>query len=300
MDESEQVATLRRKAWLIRRNILAMIGTGKAGHLGESSSLAEIVAVLYFHAMRFDPRDVKAPERDRLILSKGHAVLAQYAALVELGVIPRDEMSKLKTVDGMLQGHPDMDRTPGIEAVTGSLGQGLSIANGMALGLRLDGIPSRIYVILGDGELSEGQVWEAAMATANYRLDQVTAILDFNRIQASGPTRETSRSPRRRKVGGLRLALHRGRARARPCRVGGRTRGGRRGEGPPLYGDRAHRQGQGVLLRRNTAAFHNGILTEDLYQQAWRDLRSGTALRGDHGHLQPAGGVRAGSGGARP
>jgi transketolase len=133
------VARLEEKAWRIRHDIATMIGVGRAGHLGGSSSLAEIMAVLYFHAMRFDPKRPRDPGRDRFLLSKGHAVLAQYAALVELGVIPREELAGVKSLGGMLQGHPDMDRTPGIEAVTGSLGQGLSIANGMALGLRLDG-----------------------------------------------------------------------------------------------------------------------------------------------------------------
>lgn len=166
-----------------------MVGTGKAGHLGGSSSLAEIMAVLYFHAMRFDPTDPRAPGRDRFLLSKGHAVLAQDAALAELGVVKLDDLERIKTLDGVLQGHPDMERTPGIEAVTGSLGQGLSIANGMALGLRLDGKGARVHVVLGDGELSEGQVWEAAMASANYRVDNLTAILDRNGVQASGTTR---------------------------------------------------------------------------------------------------------------
>ena len=274
MGESEQVAMLRRKAWLIRRNILTMIGTGKAGHLGGSSSLAEIVAVLYFHTMRLDPRDVKAPGRDRLILSKGHAVLAQYAALVELGVIPREEMSKLKTVDGMLQGHPDMDRTPGIEAVTGSLGQGLSIANGMALGLRLDGIPSRVYVILGDGELSEGQVWEAAMATANYRLDHVTAILDLNRIQASGPTRETFEIPHVAEKWAA-FGWHCVEADGHdPSALMSALEEAAGEKGRPAMVIAHTVKGKGFSFAENTAAFHNGILTEELYQQAWRDLEA--------------------------
>jgi len=122
-------------------------------------------------------------------------VLIQYAAMAEMGVIPREELKKLKTLDSYLQGHPDMDRTPGIEAVTGSLGMGLSIGLGMALGFRLDRRPNHVYVIMGDGELSEGQIWEAAMATAAFKIDNLTGIVDLNRIQATGPTREILDNP---------------------------------------------------------------------------------------------------------
>ena len=167
-----------------------MIGVGKAGHLGGSVSLGEIVATLYFHQMRFDPKRITDPNRDRFLLSKGHAVLIQYAALIEHGVIPRAEIKQVKTLAGLLQGHPDMAKTPGMEAVTGSLGQGLSIGVGMALGLRLDQRPSRVYVIMGDGELSEGQLWEAAMAAPRFQVDNLTGIVDRNRIQATGPTKE--------------------------------------------------------------------------------------------------------------
>ncbi len=149
---------LQLKAMQLRLNIIEMIGVGKAGHLGGSSSLAEIVSALYFSIMKIDPDNPRLESRDRFILSKGHAVLVQYAALAELGFFPREELKKTKTMDGILQGHPDMDMTPGIEAVTGSLGQGLSISVGLALGMRLDNSQSRVYTVLGDGELSEGQV----------------------------------------------------------------------------------------------------------------------------------------------
>ena len=156
---------------------------------GGSCSLAEIVAALYFGKMHFDPKALGDPNRDRFLVSKGHSVLIQYAALVELGVIPREELEKVKTLAGKLQGHPDM-MTPGMEAVTGSLGQGLSIAVGMALALRLAKSPARVYVVMGDGELAEGQLWEAAMAAARYKLDSLTGIVDRNRIQATGPTKD--------------------------------------------------------------------------------------------------------------
>ncbi len=187
--DAEKVVELKKVALKLRSNVLEMVGVGKAGHLGGSSSLAEITAVLYFHKMRLNPKNPKDPERDRFLLSKGHAVLIQYAALVELGYFPREELKKVKTLEGLLQGHPDM-KTPGIEAVTGSLGQGLSIANGMALALRLEKSPARVHVIMGDGELSEGQLWEAAMAAANFKVDNLVGIVDYNKIQATGPIKE--------------------------------------------------------------------------------------------------------------
>jgi len=190
MTDTATVKKIERMALQLRFDLLDILGVGKVGHLGGSSSMAEIAACLYFHAMRYDPKKPKDPDRDRFLLSKGHCVLIQYAALVELGVIPREELKKVKTLEGCLQGHPDMDRTPGIEAVTGSLGMGLSIGLGMALGFRLDRRPSRVYVVMGDGELSEGQIWEAAMAAAAFKVDNLTGFVDLNRIQATGPTRE--------------------------------------------------------------------------------------------------------------
>ena len=163
-----------------------LIGAGKVGHLGGSCSSAEIVAALYFHKMRHDPKNPALPDRDRFLLSKGHAALVQYAALAMAGYFPKEELKKVKSLGGMLQGHPDMTKTPGIEANTGSLGQGLSIANGMALGLRLNGSKSRVYVIIGDGEQNEGQIWEAAMAAASFKLDNLTAIVDRNKLMATG------------------------------------------------------------------------------------------------------------------
>ena len=188
--EDREKKMLYAMATKLRMDVLEMMGVGKAGHLGRSNSLAEIVATLYFHEMRIDPKRIEDPTRDRIILSKGHAVLIQYAALVELGLIPSSEMAKTKSLEGILQGHPDMAHTPGIEAVTGSLGQGLSIGVGMALAARLDGRKSRIFVVMGDGELSEGQVWEAAMAASAYRLGNLVGIVDRNRFQATGPTAE--------------------------------------------------------------------------------------------------------------
>lgn len=185
--EQEKLLRLKKRAVDVRANILQMIPPGKIGHLGGSMSIADIAAVLYFEHMNVfdDPKDSR---RDRLIFSKGHAVLAQYACLVELGYFDRAELPKVKTLDGTLQGHPDMDKTPGIEAVTGSLGQGLSVSLGMALGLQISGSASRVYCVLGDGELAEGQIWEAAMAACAFGADNLCAVLDYNRVQATDET----------------------------------------------------------------------------------------------------------------
>jgi transketolase len=186
----DEIRELQLKAIQVRANILEMIPPGKVGHLGGSSSIADVMAALYFHTMHVNKHDPKDPKRDRLIMSKGHAVLVQYACLAELGYFDRSELGKVKTFNGMLQGHPDMDRTPGIEAVTGSLGQGLSVSLGLALGLRLDKSESRVYTILGDGELAEGQIWEAVMAAKVYKASNLTAVVDWNGVQATSTTAE--------------------------------------------------------------------------------------------------------------
>ncbi len=194
MANEQLISALRQKAQKLRLNVLEMIGINMAGHWGGSSSLAETLAVLYFHAMNVRASAPKDSNRDRFLLSKGHAALIQYAALCEAGYFPREELKRVKAIDGLLQGHPDLT-IPGIEAVTGSLGQGLSIGVGMALALRLDRRPSRVYVVMGDGEQSEGQLWEAAMAASNFKVDNLTAFLDWNKTQATGRTEDIFRIP---------------------------------------------------------------------------------------------------------
>jgi transketolase len=186
MVTEEQIKKLEVSAWTIRYRIVEMTGVGKAGHIGGSCSAADIVAVLYGYKMRYVPSAPKCLTRDRFVMSKGHAALAQYAALAEAGYFPVSEIYKVKSLGGMLQGHPDLRHTPGIEANTGSLGQGLSIAVGMALGLRLDGYASKVYTLVGDGEIAEGQIWEAAMAATNFKLDNLVCIVDYNKVQATG------------------------------------------------------------------------------------------------------------------
>jgi transketolase len=273
MADAATIRRLERLALQLRFDILEMIGVGKAGHLGGSSSVAELTACLYFEVMRYNARDPKDPERDRFLLSKGHCVLTQYAALAELGVIPREELKRVKTLAGSLQGHPDC-ATPGIEAVTGSLGMGLSVGLGMALGLRLDGRPNRVYVVMGDGELSEGGIWEAAMAAAAFRVDNLTGIIDLNHVQATGPTREIFPIPDiaakfaafgwetlaidGHNVAEILAALEQAQqVRGKPTVIVARTV-----------------KGKGFSFAENNAAFHNAVLSEEQYRKALSELEA--------------------------
>lgn len=171
----------------LRRRVIEMLFHSQAGHPGGSLSAADIFAVLYFHELRVRPTDPQWEERDRFVLSKGHAAPIYYATLMERGYFPPEMLDTYDEIDSCLQGHPDCS-TPGVDMPSGSLGQGLSAGIGMALGARLRGLPTRVYVVLGDGELQEGQVWEAAMAAPHYGLDHLVAIVDVNRVQLMGRT----------------------------------------------------------------------------------------------------------------
>jgi transketolase len=177
---------LREHAKEVRREIVKMLTVAGTGHTGGSLSAADIVAALYFYKMRHRPEDPEWKERDRFVLSKGHAAPVLYAALALTGYFDRELLKTLRKIDSPLQGHPSSKMLKGIEISTGSLGQGLSIANGMAMGLKMDGLDSRVYCLLGDGELQEGQVWEAAMTAVHYGIDNVCAIVDNNGLQIDG------------------------------------------------------------------------------------------------------------------
>ena len=170
----------------LRCQVVRMLYKAGSGHPGGALSAADIVAALYFSVLRIDPARPDWPDRDRFVLSKGHACPVLYAALARRGYFPEAELWTLRQVGSSLQGHPDMRKTPGVDATTGSLGQGISVACGMALAAKLNGQTHRVYAMLGCGELQEGQVWEAAMAAAHYQLDNLTAIIDYNRLQLDG------------------------------------------------------------------------------------------------------------------
>ncbi len=174
------------KSKKLRRDIVTMLYQAGSGHPGGSLSALDVLVVLYNKVMRIDPANYQDTERDRFVLSKGHACPALYAVLADRGFFSSEHLSTLRKLGSCLQGHPDMRKTPGVEMSTGSLGQGLSAANGMAIAARLDNSDRRVYIVLGDGESQEGQVWEAAMTSSHYRLDNLTAFLDFNELQIDG------------------------------------------------------------------------------------------------------------------
>jgi transketolase len=188
---SASVAELRAKAKTIRKEIITSTTTAGSGHPTSSLSGVELLVALYFGGwLRYDPRKPHWAERDRFVLSKGHAAPLLYAVLAEAGYFPNQLLATLRKIDSPLEGHPNYRRLAGVEASTGSLGQGLSIGVGHALATRLDGYASRVYVLLGDGEMDEGQVWEAAMSAVKFKLDNLVAIVDQNGYQQTGPTAE--------------------------------------------------------------------------------------------------------------
>ena len=181
-----KLAELEAMAREMRYQIIRMMGADKPHHFGGSLSIVEMVTALYFYKMHYDPSDPNWDGRDRFVMSKGHTVPAQYVALAKLGVLPMETLPTLKHLGSILQGHPNACMTPGLEACTGSLGQGLSFANGIALAARIRGLDIRVYCLLGDGELHEGQVWEAAMGSSTHKLDHLCALVDRNRLKSQG------------------------------------------------------------------------------------------------------------------
>ncbi|MBE9502486.1 MAG: transketolase, partial [Chloroflexi bacterium] len=186
LSEEEMMGVAKK----LRRHIITMTARAGSGHPGGSLSSVEIVTALFFNVLRHDPKDPRWPERDRFVLSKGHAAPLLYSALAETGYFPVEELLDLRKLNSRMQGHTDMTITPGVEMSAGALGQGLSFGIGIAFAARLDGRDYRVYVLLGDGECDEGQVWEAAMATAHYNVDNLIAIVDRNRQQIDGWTYE--------------------------------------------------------------------------------------------------------------
>jgi len=268
----EIIQELESKAKTLRKNVVVSMDVGNAGHLGGAFSSADIVTALYFSKMKHDPKNPKMTTRDRFLLSKGHVAILQYSALAEAGYFPKDELANTKAIGSILQGHPDVIRTPGIEAGTGSLGQGLSIGLGMALGLRLDKIDSTVYVLCGDGELAEGQNWEAIMAAMAFKVDNLVAIVDRNRLQAQGKIEE------RFNMGDLKskwLAFgwevieidghnmeeilkaldHADSIKGKPTVIIANTI-----------------KGKGASFAEDNPAFHNAPLTEELYHQVLAEL----------------------------
>jgi transketolase len=273
--EKADVKNLELIARTVRLHIVQMVGVGQRGHLGGSCSIADVVTALYFSKMRHDPSNPSWPDRDRFLLSKGHAALVQYAALAECGYFPKDELKKTKRLGSILQGHPDLKSTPGVEANTGSLGQGLSIACGIAAGLRIDGRPSRVYCVIGDGELAEGQIWEAAMSASAFKLDRLVAILDHNGLQAMGPIAQrfdTSPLPEKWRAFGWHVSEINGHDMTAILNALDEAD---RIKGQPKIIIARTIKGSGIPFAENKVEFHNGLMDAAQYELACELFGSG-------------------------
>lgn len=268
----ELIQVLEEKAKILRRDVIVSMGVGVAGHIGGSNSAADIVAALYFYKMKYDPKNPKMEDRDRFLLSKGHVAILQYAALAEAGFFPVEDLKKTKEIGSYLQGHPDVRKTPGIEAGTGSLGQGLSIGLGMALGMKLNGIRRKVYVLVGDGEIAEGQIWEAAMAANAFHLDHLVAIVDRNTLQANGPITERMNSnpmiPKWKSFGWnvIEIDGHNMEEILTALDAADEV------TGQPTVIIANTVKGKGVSFAENVVSYHNGALTEETYRQALAEL----------------------------
>jgi len=271
MDDIKQI---ERKARHLRQNILTMVGVGQKGHLGGSCSMADVVACLYFARMKHDPKNPRWEDRDRFLLSKGHAALVQYAALLEAGYVDKSEMKKVKTLGGMLQGHPDILTTPGIEANTGSLGQGLSLACGMAAGIKLDKKSNWVYCICGDGELAEGQIWEAALGGAHYKLDNLIAFIDRNGLMTNGLTDvRYSSSPLPEKWTAFGWDVQEIDGHSVPAILAAIDKAKTQKGKPHMIICRTIKS-KGVPIAEGRAEFHNGILNQQQYDDSMKLLQT--------------------------
>ncbi len=183
MDNIKELVNMAKE---VRKGIIEAVYSNKSGHPGGSLSIADILTVLYFKELNIDPNNPKWEDRDRLVLSKGHCAPVLYSCLANRGFFDISELRKFRNIEGILQGHPDMKKVPGVDMTSGSLGQGLSVSNGMALAGKLDKKDYRVYCIMGDGEIEEGQVWEAAMTASHYKLDNLCVIIDNNNLQIDG------------------------------------------------------------------------------------------------------------------
>ena len=184
--EDYNVNDLKKISKEVRKNIINMVYSAKSGHPGGALSVADILTTLYFYELNINVNNPKDEERDRFVLSKGHSSPALYAVLAEKGFFPKEDLTSFRKIDSYLQGHPDMNKVPGVDMSTGSLGQGLSVSNGMALSAKIDKKSYRVYCILGDGEIEEGQIWEALMTSSHYKLDNLCVIVDNNELQIDG------------------------------------------------------------------------------------------------------------------
>lgn len=276
----EELAALRETAREARRLVVRSVYKAGAGHLGGPLSAADVLATLYFKILRIDPKRPDWPDRDRFILSKGHSAIGLYSILALRGYFPVEELETFDEIDSRLQGHPDMTKTPGIDMATGSLGQGLSPGIGMALGARLQGKDFHTWVMLGDGEIQEGQIWEAALVAERYHLDNLTAILDYNGLQQYGWTESLGDGKRTPRISiddpGRRWAAwgwnvlemdgHDVEAILKTCRQALEVKG------RPTIIISHSVKGKGVSYMENDYNWHSKVLTADDFARAMSDL----------------------------
>ena len=271
MDKTMQLE-LKRKANNLRISIIEEVYNAKCGHPGGSLSIADIMTYLYFVEMNVDPKNPKMDNRDRFVLSKGHTAPALYAALAERGFFPKEDLVTLRKTASYLQGHPDMKGVPGVDMSTGSLGQGISTACGMALSAKVSGEGYRVYTVLGDGESEEGQVWEAAMFAAHYKLDNLVAIVDFNGLQIDGPITEVMNpTPHDEKFSAfgwnvITIDAH------NFDEIESAFKQARETKGKPTAIIAKSTKGKGVSYMENACEWHGQAPKEDLYKVAIADL----------------------------
>lgn len=270
--DSAKKNELRLHAANIRLGALDAVHSAKSGHPGGSLSIAEILSYLYFNEMNVDPANPKMEDRDRLVLSKGHCAPALYAALAEKGFFPKEDLKTFRQVDSYLQGHPDMKGVPGVDMTSGSLGLGISAACGMALSAKIRNKNYRVWSILGDGELAEGQVWEAAMFAAHYKLDNLCAFIDWNGLQIDGPIVEVMNStPIDEKFaafgwnviminGNCLTEIDEAVAKAKAC------------EGKPTAIICKTIKGKGVSFMENSVGWHGSAPNDEQYEQAVAEI----------------------------
>lgn len=263
---------LAKVAQNIRRDIITEVFSASSGHPGGSLGTADILAYLYFEEMNVDPKNPKMPDRDRFVMSKGHCAPALYAVLAEKGYFPVEDLKGFRSIDSHLEGHPDMKKVPGVDMSTGSLGQGVCAAGGMALAGKLDKKDYRVYAILGDGEIEEGQVWEAAMFAAQYNLDNLTIFVDFNGLQIDGDiTKVMNPTPIDKKFEafGWNVVL---------CdahdfdSIEAAVSAAKATKGKPTAIVAKSVKGKGVSFMENQAGWHGKAPNEEEYNQAMKEL----------------------------
>ena len=267
------IAHLREKAYCIRKDIIDIAFKAQGpSHPGPALSIADIMSALYFKVLHVDPESPAWEERDRFVLSKGHACPALYAALAERGFFPKAELVTVRNVNSRLQGHPDMKKTPGVDMTSGSLGNGMPVATGMALGLKARGSKARVYAIIGDGEMQEGIIWEAALFAGARKLDNLTVILDYNHFQSCGATGDIlSMDPvldKWRSFGWKVLEMngHRLEDILNTLEIAQMV------QGQPVFILAHTVKGKGVSFMENNNAWHQSLMTEDQYNQAMNEL----------------------------